>query len=276
MAAGGSAPRVYTEDNLQWFCQFLATLAPSERTTTKEIAEQFAAFNGGAIVWGEEQCRKALDKVGYTKKRFTEVAIQRYTRWNTIRTAEFLEWRAGIDPRHIAFYDESAWEMGKSGVPDAGWGPRFERLVEHLYKKLRGEHFNLPVLASASAIVHWDFRPKGFNATTCCEFFEEARPAVAQTELRYIQMDNAPVHDAAVVNKVRSLTNSAGENLEVVFQPTYSPHLNPVELIFGNLKQVMQHDCDALRIMPEVALHAGLASISPHTLKNFALHCGVY
>ncbi len=36
--------------------------------------------------------------------------------------------------------------------------------------------------------------------------------------------------------------NANRQHLEVLFQPTYSPHWNPVELVFGNLKHVAQHD----------------------------------
>jgi hypothetical protein len=219
---------------------------------------------------------RALNLVGYTKKQFTEIAAQRHTLWNTWRTAEFLEWRAVIKPEHLSFFDESGWELDKQGVAQTGWGPEFQRLYNTMYKKLKGKHYNLPLLCTTSGILHWDFVPGSYGVNACADFFEAARLAVLGSTVRYIQMDNCKIHNNVVVDKVRSLRNADGLALEVVFQPTYSPHLNPVEMVFGYLKQLVARDSDLCRQAPLLALNSAMESLSPGILRGFALHCGVF
>ena len=217
-----------------------------------------------------------MGKLNYSKKQFSAIAIQRYKPWNIVRNAEFLEYRVQIPPEQLAFYDESAWEDGKTGVPNAAWGSKFERLVNVTYKKMKGTHSNLNLLASVNAVLHFDFIKGKQTATDVVRFFEQCRLIIRASSIKYIQMDSASVHTQPVVDMIRSLVNVEGEALEVIFQPTYSPHLNPVELIFGFVKQATKKDYDRFTKYPHIVLGDAIYSIPQETLQKFAEYCGVF
>ena len=279
---GGSDPRVLTEDKLWFFSHVLAGLAPHQRTTAAEIVRHLAIASNGAILWTEAQCRTAMHKLNYSKKHFTNIAIQRYTPWNLVRNAQFMEYRLQVPPEFLGFFDESGWEKGVTGNPNSGWGDRFERLINVSYKKMKGIHHNLSVLASVDSVVHYEFVKGSYKAANVVEFFENASLVLRCSRIRYIQMDNARIHNEEVVEKIRSLVNADGIHLDVLFQPTYSPHLNPVELIFGYLKKEAAHHYRALQDYTEVLLNQLIyekhssKSIPRETLKKFAWHCEVY
>lgn len=44
------------------------------------------------------------------------------------------------EPSKLAFYDESAWEMNKTGMPGMGLGPVGERILRHARYEVRRVH----------------------------------------------------------------------------------------------------------------------------------------
>lgn len=112
-----------------------------------------------------------------------------------------------MDPRFLGFFDESAFELGVTGVPESGWGPISDRLIRIQYKVMRGKHLNFALLISTSQILHWDLTAGSYTSATCAAYFEDAREAIRCTPLRWIQMDNARIHNASLVDKIRSLKN---------------------------------------------------------------------
>lgn len=59
--------------------------APEERSSARRIAEMLEQDD--FLDWGEAQCRRALKLMGWSKKKFSDIASQRFKPWNQIRTA---------------------------------------------------------------------------------------------------------------------------------------------------------------------------------------------
>ena len=74
----------------------------------------------------------------------------------------------------------------------------------------------------------------------------------------YLVMDNAAIHHAEIV-----LNAFANPTVEPLFLPVYSPHLNPVELIFATMKRRMaKHGRPRTRAALKEAVTAALQQLS--------------
>lgn len=82
-------------------------------------------------------------------------------------------------------------------------------------------------------------------------------------------LDNYPVHKAAVVAEL-----VAEQGCRLLFLPTYSPGLNPIELLFAKLKQKLRlisaPTLDALSL----AIHDTLEQVSLQDLIGWFRHAG--
>jgi transposase len=85
-----------------------------------------------------------------------------------------------------------------------------------------------------------------------------------------VVMDNLSAHK---VSGVRELIQAAGA--ELLYLPPYSPDLNPIELAWAKLKQVLRtlkaRTAEAL----EQALTQALPCITPDNARAWFRHCGV-
>jgi len=82
--------------------------------------------------------------------------------------------------------------------------------------------------------------------------------------------DNSSIHFARDIADVLSwLLDSVGARL--VFLPTYSPELNPCELIFGQMKQYLRLHRAPVPFRVDLALAA--AQVSGVNVYNYYVHC---
>lgn len=84
-----------------------------------------------------------------------------------------------------------------------------------------------------------------------------------------VVMDNLSAHKVA---GVREAIESAGAS--VVYLPPYSPDLNPIELAFSELKQLMRSAKHRLVEPLWQDAQRLLDAITPSDASNFLRHCG--
>ena len=104
------------------------------------------------------------------------------------------------------------------------------------------------------------------------DVFEAFVEQVLVQELRpgdVVIMDNLSSHKSA---KTRELIEGAGANL--VFLPPYSPDLNPIEMVFSKVKQLLRTLGCRTREALWQAMQSVLNQVSPSDAANCFKHCG--
>ena len=148
-----------------------------------------------------------------------------------------------------------------------GRAPRGERLID----KTPHGHWKTTTLIAALGI-------KGMQCSTVDDgavngdVFEAFVEQVLAPELRsgdVVIMDNLSSHKRL---RVRDLIESAGARL--VFLPPYSPDLNPIELIFAKVKQLLRSVACRTRDALWNAMQSVLDKVTSDDAENCYKHCG--
>jgi transposase len=82
-------------------------------------------------------------------------------------------------------------------------------------------------------------------------------------------LDNFVVHKHS---RVRTLLES--KDIQVLFLPTYSPDLNPIELAFAKLKSLLRKQAIVTFASFSHAIKQSLDSLSLHEIMAWFRHCG--
>ena len=148
-----------------------------------------------------------------------------------------------------------------------GRAPRGERLID----KTPHGHWKTTTLIAALGI-------GGMRCSTVVDgavngdIFEAFVQQVLVAELRsgdVVIMDNLSSHKR---QRIRKLIEAAGAHL--VFLPPYSPDLNPIELIFAKVKQLLRSLACRTRDALWNAMQSVLDQVTPSDAINCYKHCG--
>ncbi len=148
-----------------------------------------------------------------------------------------------------------------------GRAPRGERLID----KTPHGHWKTTTLIAALGIA-------GMRCSTVVDgavngdIFEAFVQQVLVAELRsgdVVIMDNLSSHKR---QRIRKLIEAAGAHL--VFLPPYSPDLNPIELIFAKVKQLLRSLACRTPDALWNAMQSVLDQVTPSDAMNCYKHCG--
>ncbi len=148
-----------------------------------------------------------------------------------------------------------------------GRAPRGERLID----KVPHGHWKTTTLIAALGI-------DGMRCSTVVDgavngdIFEAFVEQVLVPDLRagdVVIMDNLSSHKR---QRVRELIEEAGARL--VFLPAYSPDLNPIEMIFSKIKQLLRSMACRTRDALWKAMQSVLDQVTPADAANCYRHCG--
>lgn len=148
-----------------------------------------------------------------------------------------------------------------------GRAPRGERLID----KTPHGHWKTTTLIAALGI-------SGMRCSTVVDgavngdLFEAFVEQVLVPELRpgdVVIMDNLSSHKR---RRIRELIEDAGAHL--VFLPPYSPDLNPIELVFAKVKQLLRSLACRTRDALWKAMQSVLDQVAPSDALNCYKHCG--
>jgi transposase len=148
-----------------------------------------------------------------------------------------------------------------------GRAPRGQRLIA----KTPHGHWKTTTLIAALGV-------EGMRCSTVVDgavngdVFEAFVAQVLVPDLRpgdVVIMDNLSSHKR---QRVRELIENAGARL--VFLPAYSPDLNPIELIFAKVKQLLRSMACRTRDALWTAMQSVLDRVTPTDAANCYQHCG--
>jgi len=177
-------------------------------------------------------------------------------------------WRVeqlGLDPSRLVFIDETWAKTNMTRL--RGRAPRGQRLIE----KVPHGHWKTTTLIAA-------LDDQGMRCATTVDgavngdvftaFIEQVLAPTLKPGDKVI-MDNLSAHK---VSGVREAIEAVGA--EVIYLPPYSPDLNPIELAFSKLKQLMRSAKHRLVDKLWQETQRMLDAITSTDAKNFFRHCG--
>jgi transposase len=173
---------------------------------------------------------------------------------------------SSIEPDRLVFVDECS--SNTSLAPLYGWARKGERAPQ---KTPRNWGKNITLLSSMS-------NEQGMGASLVVE--GSTNGTVFQTYLedvlcptlkrgQVVVMDNLSAHKA---ERVRDLIE--GEGCELIYLPSYSPDLNPIEQAFSKLKSYLRAACARSQDTLMEVIGKALSTISISDALGYFEHCG--
>ncbi len=167
---------------------------------------------------------------------------------------------AAVDPAELVFLDETATPTALTRL--YGRAPRGQRTVG---KVPRGRRQHVSWLATLTpAGVGESLLVPGAVDRAAFEAFVERQLAPSLRPGQAVVLDNLSVHKSA---RARAAVEAAGCRL--IFLPTYSPDLNPIELAFAKCKQALRAaEPRTFEAVVDAVGHA-LAAVTPSDAAAF-------
>jgi len=174
---------------------------------------------------------------------------------------------ARCDPARLVFVDECGSHLALT--PLYAWAPKGQRAVGSVPKN-RGQ--NTTILGALNVCgLEAAMTLEGAADASAFEVFGEHYLLPTLQPGQMVVMDNLSIHKG---HKVRALIESA--RCELVFLPTYSPDLNPIEHAWSKLKQFLRVAGARTRETLEAAVGAGLDLITAQDTQHWFDHCGYH
>ena len=173
--------------------------------------------------------------------------------------------QAGFDPRKLVFIDETWAKTNMTRL--RGRAPVGERLVAAV------PHGHWKTTTLVAALGHHGMRcSMTLDGAVNRDAFEAFVKKVLVPSLSpgdVVVMDNLSSHKGP---HVRQMIEAAGASL--LFLPAYSPDLNPIEMAFSKLKQLLRSAGHRTLNALWADVQRMLDLITPDDARGFFTHCG--
>lgn len=170
-----------------------------------------------------------------------------------------------MDPAKLIFLDESGAKTNLTRL--RGRAPRGQRV------HARAPHGHWQTTTMISSIrLDGSTACMALEGTTDTESFRAYVQAVLVPTLRpgdSVVMDNLSPHKS---DPTLALITQAGAH--VLFLPAYSPDLNPIEMMWSKVKNLLRGAEARTQADLIVALGQALARVTPQDAVNWFVHCG--
>ena len=179
---------------------------------------------------------------------------------------ELWRWLASrFDVRRLVFVDESGTHIAMDRLRSRA--PRGERAYGRVPKN-RGK--NLTLMASMSLYgMGESMCIEGATDSLAFEAYVEHFLAPSLTEGQVVVMDNLGVHRP---KRISELIEARGA--ELVFVPSYSQDLNPIEQAFSKIKNILRKLGARTHEALLEAMEEALSKITPSDAAGWFEHCG--
>jgi transposase len=174
-------------------------------------------------------------------------------------------WQRYMDASRFVFLDETG--ASTNMVRRYGWGPKGARLIA----AAPHGHWRTTTLVAglrasgiiAPFVLDGPMTGEAFHAYVTQVLVPALEPGDA------VVMDNLSAHKVAGVEKA---IRAAGAS--VLYLPSYSPDLNPIEQVFAKLKALLRKAAARTRDALWDTIGALLDAFSPNECRNYLAHCG--
>ena len=179
-------------------------------------------------------------------------------------------------PEQLVFADESHFNRLTLRRPYA-WAKRGDRASRYEFQ-FRGSKYSILPALSLDGILHLEVVENAVTGAAFHRFVEGLLPRMNKWPLpnSVLVVDNASIHKVA---GIRELVEDHG--MRLMFLPSYSPDLNPIELSFSSIKAWLRANRDQVNREMESengtvynALWQAVHSVTPEKARGWYKHCG--
>ena len=179
-------------------------------------------------------------------------------------------------PEQLVFADESHFNRLTLRRPYA-WAKRGDRASRYEFQ-FRGSKYSILPALSLDGILHLEVVENAVTGAAFRRFVEGLLPRMNKWPLpnSVLVVDNASIHKVA---GIRELVEEHG--MRLMFLPSYSPDLNPIELSFSSIKAWLRANRDEVNQEMESkngtvynALWQAVYSVTPEKARGWYKHCG--
>ena len=179
-------------------------------------------------------CR-AVRKLGFTRQKLQHVALQQSETERIKFTAEVM---AVFHHSFILWIDETGCDR-RNSLRKYAYGIRGQRPQDYQLQ-MRGVRYSAIGILSSDGINDVYITEGNVNGDTFLHFVHTMllpilNPFDGQSKHSIVIMDNASIHRTDSVVRTISATGAL-----IRFLPPYSPDMNPIESVFGEVKQYLQ------------------------------------
>jgi len=215
---------------------------------------------------------RSLQRSGYSMKTVTRPAVER-------NEQDREEFRRNINnhyqPEHLVFAGESHFNRLTLRRPYA-WSKRGERASKHEFQ-FRGVKYSMLPALSIDGLLHLEVIENAVTGEHFRHFVEGLLPLMNKWPLpnSVLVIDDASIHKIA---GIRKMVEERGARL--LYLPSHSPDLNPIELAFSSIKDWLRTNQDQEDQEREVessvydTLRQAVHSVSAESAKGWYKHCG--
>ena len=261
------------------FIEFLKTDRPSLMSgeLLKEVNEHCRIPGSVSTVTINRAVRTYMNEGKWSRKKMTRPAAEKFTDNNIAYCQAFIDYISTVDPYRIKFFDETGLKLPNVANPCCGHSLVGERCVE-ISRNAQSPNITLNLLCGLENIMYGNTVRGATDTIRFLQFFHEAsqnfqtdgRPILEYGD--HIVMDNCATH-CFLGGEI------LGEWLDeiacvLVYLPTYSPELNPIELVFNKLKTILHRVDyqDLIRDNLHVAAYEALKEITASDMRGFYKH----
>ncbi len=170
-----------------------------------------------------------------------------------------------VEAKQLVFVDEMGTNTSLS--PLYAWAPKGQRAYSSVPRN-RGA--NTTVLSSMSAGgMGSSLTVEGATTSVVFEAYVEQVLAPTLRKGQVVVMDNLSAHKG---ERIRELIEERG--CELIYLPSYSPDLNPLEEAFSKIKGLVRKAEARTREALVEAIGSALSAVTSRDARGFFEHCG--
>jgi len=179
------------------------------------------------------------------------------------------KWLASrFDAKRLVFVDESGFHTSMTRLRVRA--PKGKRAYGRVPRN-RGKNQTLIASMSLEGAMGACMCVEGGTDAAVFEAYVEEVLAPSLVEGQVVVLDNLGAHQTA---RVRELIE--GEGCDLVFLPSYSPDLNPIEEAFSKVKDLVRKAAERTREALNGAIARALEAVTPSDVVGWFAHCGCY
>jgi transposase len=202
--------------------------------STKLIIGQMLLFEQIGIIMTTQHLSIIINKIlHFKRKRISLIArMRRSQRVQTLRET----WRNEVwnhDINEFIFIDENHFDFRDLNCKYGRFlvGEQAEWSAGHVSR----EPYSLIMAISRRGVEHWylkDTKDEGIKSVDFIEFLEKLFLNLGPYTRGILVLDNAAIHHSELTEHIMD-----EYHIPLLYLPPYSPHYNPIELCFGEMKR---------------------------------------